>query len=81
MCSSKTYFELFMWFIILVTVSRGVVLLHGAIRYTGCNHAKGEQKSRLVLEQVVLGRSALNAIACEGLDRVWTALRSIGSGG
>jgi hypothetical protein len=29
-----------------------------------------ESKSRLVLEQVVLGRSALNAIACEGLDRV-----------
>ncbi|KAJ1256933.1 hypothetical protein BS78_K259500 [Paspalum vaginatum] len=29
-----------------------------------------ESKSRLVLEQVVFGRSALNAIACEGLDRV-----------
>ncbi|CAL4990482.1 unnamed protein product [Urochloa decumbens] len=29
-----------------------------------------ESKSRLVLEQVVLGRSALNAIACEGLDLV-----------
>ncbi|WVZ49941.1 hypothetical protein U9M48_001255 [Paspalum notatum var. saurae] len=29
-----------------------------------------ECKSRLMLEQVVLGRSALNAIACEGMDLV-----------
>ncbi|CAN6363661.1 unnamed protein product [Urochloa humidicola] len=29
-----------------------------------------ESPSRLVLEQIVLGRSALNVIACEGLDRV-----------